>query len=269
MGNDEINLFKKKIDNLIEVEQRSLEFMNKNGDLFIEGKIEGYKELKKWLNNYLINEELKKASEDYLINKNNKISIKEIGLSNKKDVENLIRRNRESLLELEEIIVAKIGEGVNVGVFINDQLIGYALGSYDIVNELYGNKKALDKVNEIIIDDELVFIISDLLVDKKHRNNGYGSLLLKEIIKLNKSNVNLLLGRHESNGNSWKAEKLSEYLGFEKIYREKGFWNNLSIEEDYECLACKLGCHCEMLLTYINKGNLIQLFKDKMLETSN
>lgn len=198
------------------------------------------------------------------------LEIREIGLSERKKVENLIRRNQSDILELEEVIVNKLSEGLNFGLFIQDKLIGYVLSTFDIENELYQNETVLSKINELnqVTNDGDLLLISDLLIDKNYRRNGLGLMLLKELILKSKSSFIFIVGRNESNGKRWQAERLVKSIGFKFFYAEKGFWNEVSIEEDYECHACKIGCRCEMVLRYLNCSSEVPLEFEKILITS-
>lgn len=186
-----------------------------------------------------------------------KIDMKVIDIRNRKEVESLIRNNRVDILENEEIIVNKLSEGINIGLYRKNKLIGYLLGSYEYVNELYKNEDVLLKVENLNSKD--IFIISDILIDKKSRKNGHGTFLLEHLLKECTSDLILIMGRNESGGRVWQAKSLCLNLGFEELCKCPDFWLEASILEAYECLSCNFKCHCEMELLFLKRSGILIL----------
>lgn len=120
---------------------------------------------------------------------------------------------------------------------------------YKLLNELYDNKIEYDifakKYNEVLKDKSFygiimeensiivgvlisriinrlvkskdILFIDDLIVDKKHRNNGIGKLLLKNAIEYAKEQKCQTLELTSYIDNE-SAHKLYEQIGFEKRY---------------------------------------------------
>lgn len=195
-----------------------------------------------------------------------KIDVKLIDVSNRKEVESLIRNNKKDILEDEEIIVNKLYEGINIGLFRKNKLIGYILGSYNYIKELYNNTDVVLKVDNLNSKD--VFIISDILIDKKSRLNGHGTFLVEHLLKECFSDLILIIGRNESSGKLWQAKSLCLNLGFEELCKYPDFWLEASILEDYDCLSCNGECHCEMELLYLKRSGILKLDKPLLNELS-
>lgn len=142
------------------------------------------------------------------------------------------------------------GNGVALGAFATDELVGVLLGRLLALEEASAFETlARQAGSPAVLALPTVGILQSFVVKHTHRGQGVGTELCQEAIRhLRQSGATCLLALSWESGAGKSSRGLLDRLGLKVVARLEEFWRDDSLARGYHCPRCGNPCRCAALL---------------------